>query len=177
MQNLVSAILDVSQLESRQMPVERAPVQLSALVAEVLQLQLSLAEQKQISFENNLSADLPPAWADARLVERVLQNLIGNALKHTPAGGAIRIAAQPTSSAPPMLSVSVSDTGSGIPSEIQGRLFQKFVTGEQKGHGSGLGLAFCRLAVEAHGGRIWAESDSGSGATFTFTLPLYQPGD
>lgn len=177
MQNLVGAILDVSQLESRQMPVERAPVQLSVLVAEVLQLQLSLSEQKQISFENNVSADLPPAWADARLVERVLQNLIGNALKYTPAGGAIRIAAQQTSSTPPMLSVSVSDTGSGIPAEIQGRLFQKFVTGEQKGHGSGLGLAFCRLAVEAHGGRIWAESDSGSGAAFTFTLPLYQPGN
>jgi signal transduction histidine kinase len=72
----------------------------------------------------------------------------------------------------PRLLVSVSDTGSGIPPEIQDRLFQRFIVGQQEGRGSGLGLAFCRMAIEAHGERIWVEDTSERGTTFTFSLPL-----
>jgi signal transduction histidine kinase len=111
------------------------------------------------------------------LVERVLQNLVGNAIKFTPPGGVIRLTAAVTAADPDMLTVSVSNTGSSVPPEIQQRLFQKFVRGDHKEHGSGLGLAFCRLAVEAHGGRIWAESDPGQTTTFHFTLPLHKPGN
>ena len=107
------------------------------------------------------------------LIHRVLQNLIGNAIKFTPAEGAISINAwrDPgrrfrTSSSP------VKDSGVGLPPMLQARLFNKFVTGRVRGRGSGLGLAFCRLVVEAHGGRIWVESTPGNGATFMFTLPI-----
>ena len=75
-------------------------------------------------------------------------------------------------SSQPIVLLSVHDTGTGIPPEIQTQLFQKFVTGRVRGRGSGLGLAFCRLVIEAHNGRIWAESTPGNGATFHFTLPL-----
>jgi signal transduction histidine kinase len=102
---------------------------------------------------------------------RVLHNLIDNAIKFTPLGGTIRISAQQTG-APPQLAVSVSDTGPGIPSVLRERVFQKYVAGRGTGHGSGLGLAFCRLTVEAHGGRIWVDGDGAVGTTVTFTLPL-----
>jgi signal transduction histidine kinase len=129
---------------------------------------------------------LPLAWADAELIERVLQNLIDNAIKFTPTGGVVRVTAKVDTGPPPRvgkelgeraeehprLLVSVSDTGSGIPPEIQGQLFKKFITGAQEGRGNGLGLAFCKMVIEAHGGRIWVERTSESGTTFTFTLPL-----
>ena len=72
----------------------------------------------------------------------------------------------------PIVLISVHDTGPGIPPEIQSQLFHKFVTGSQKGRGSGLGLAFCKLAVEAHGQQIWVDSLPGHGTVFTFTLPI-----
>jgi signal transduction histidine kinase len=102
-----------------------------------------------------------------------LQNLVGNAIKFTPAGGVVSIAAHmsPPSGELPAIWVSVSDTGPGIPPEIQSRLFQKFVTGGQEESGSGLGLAFCKLAVEAHGQRIWIQ-EAARGATLTFSLPV-----
>jgi signal transduction histidine kinase len=82
----------------------------------------------------------------------------------------VSVTAQVMHKANPEIWVSVSDTGSGIPDEIRDRLFQQFVRGRQMGHGSGLGLAFCRLAVEAHGKRIWLESRPGQGTAFTFSL-------
>jgi len=101
-----------------------------------------------------------------------LDNLIGNACKFTPAGGVVRVSARTDPSQRFTLFVSVSDTGPGIPPEIQDRLFQKFVTGQQEGRGNGLGLAFCKMVMEAHGERIWVESTSKNGTTFTLTLPL-----
>jgi signal transduction histidine kinase len=106
------------------------------------------------------------------LVRRVLQNLVGNAVKFTPPGGNVMLSAELTTmiSTQPIVLISVHDTGPGIPPEIQSQLFQKFVTGSQRGRGSGLGLAFCRLAVEAHGQQIWVDSSPGKGTTFTFSL-------
>jgi signal transduction histidine kinase len=102
----------------------------------------------------------------------VLTNLIGNAIKFTPAGGVVRVTARADDSGRSKLLVSVSDTGEGIPPQIQDRLFQKFVVGQQEGRGSGLGLAFCKMVMEAHGERIWVEDTSERGTTFTFSLPL-----
>jgi signal transduction histidine kinase len=172
MLNLVRAILEISQLESRQMPLDHTLVSLADLAADVLDSQLPLAAEKGLHLESDVSPDLPPAWADAAMIERVLQNLVGNAIKFTPAGGVIRVSAAADTTDRSKLFVSVSDTGPGIPPEIQDRLFQKFVTGRQAGRGSGLGLAFCKMAVEAHGERLWVESTSESGTTFTFSLPL-----
>jgi signal transduction histidine kinase/putative methionine-R-sulfoxide reductase with GAF domain len=172
MLGLVRAILEISQLESGQVPLDYALIPLDALVAGVLDSQLPLAVEKGLRLEGDVPPDLPPAWADSTMIERVLQNLIGNAIKFTPTGGAVQVSARVDTSEPSTLRVSVSDTGSGIPSEIQGRLFQRFVTGQQEGRGSGLGLAFCKMVMEAHGKRIWVESTSESGTTFVFTLPL-----
>ncbi len=170
MLKLVSAILDISRLESQQMPLEHTLILLPDLVAGVLETQSVLAIDKGLHLESDVSPTLPPAWADAGLIERVLHNLVGNAIKFTPAGGTVRVTAHPEVSEQSKIRVSVSDTGLGIPAEIQDRLFQKFVTGEQEERGSGLGLAFCRMVIETHDERIWVESTSESGATFSFTL-------
>jgi signal transduction histidine kinase len=118
-------------------------------------------------------SDLPKAWVDAKLTERVLQNLVGNAVKFTPGGGVVRVTAQvDNTEGHPRILVAVSDTGPGIPPQIEDRLFQKFVTGRQEGRGSGLGLTFCKMAIEAHDERIWVESTPDEGTTFFFTLPV-----
>jgi PAS domain S-box-containing protein len=171
MLGLIDSILDVSRLESGQLPLERERVHVAALIAEALQLQRPLAVEKQLRLESDVPPDAPLLLVDARLVVRVLHNLVDNAIKFTPKGGAIHIRAR-LGSSPEQLAVSVSDTGPGIASSLRPRVFQKFVAGRGAGHGSGLGLAFCRLAVEAHGGRIWAEGDEASGTTITFTLPV-----
>jgi signal transduction histidine kinase len=171
MLGLVDSILDVSRLESGRLPLERHPVHLAALVAEALQLQRPLAGEKQLHLESDVPPELPLLFVDARLVVRVLHNLVDNAIKFTPKGGTIQVRAGRGSS-PEQLVVCVSDTGPGIASSLRPRVFQKFVAGRGAAHGSGLGLAFCRLAVEAHGGHIWAEDDHASGTTITFTLPV-----
>lgn len=174
MLGLVNAILDVSRLENGQMPLSYEEVPLNWLTENTVETQLPLAAKKNITVENLVSPELPYIRVDVGLVERVLQNLAGNAIKFTQESGWVRITAETPSSAS-FVSVSVADNGSGIPEEIRGKLFQKFVTGRQKGRGSGLGLAFCRLAIEAHGGQIRVESETGRGTTFTFTLPLATP--
>ncbi len=169
MTTLVNAILDVSRLETKQMPVERRTFALAPLVAETIKTEAVLADKKGLTLENAIAPEVL-IWADSNLIGRVLQNLIDNAIKFTPAGGRVRVASH-VLPGHDTFAVSVSDTGIGIPPELHDRLFQKFVTGQHVERGSGLGLAFCRLAVEAHGGRIWMESEPGQGATFTFILP------
>jgi signal transduction histidine kinase len=171
MLGLVNAILDVSRLESGQMPVSREPLRLRALAAEVMSLQQPLARDKHLVLENCVPDDLPEVPADAGLIRRVLENLVGNAIKFTPEHGCVRLSAAADEGEDQVV-VTVRDSGPGLPPELRGSLFQKFVTGRQGGHGTGLGLAFCKLAVEAHGGRIWVESEPGAGAVFGFTLPL-----
>jgi len=124
---------------------------------------------------------------DEDLVTRVLVNLLDNAIKFSPQGGAVRVTTDGVSATPTFeesseitsqhyISVSVTDTGPGIPEEYREKIFEKFIRIEEqesrRGRGSGLGLTFCKLVVEAHGGRIWVESQMGQGSTFTFTLPV-----
>jgi len=172
MLQLVKAILEISRLESRQMPLDHTLIPLADLVASVLESQLPLAADKGLHLESDVPLTLPPAWADAGLIERVLQNLISNGIKFTPAGGVVRVTARIDTAERPRLLVSVSDTGPGIQPGIRDRLFQKFVTGRHAGRGSGLGLAFCKMVIESHNERIWVESTSKDGTTFAFTLPL-----
>jgi signal transduction histidine kinase len=132
-----------------------------------------VALEKDLELERDVAPDLPGVWVDAKLVERVLQNLVGNAVKFTPGGGVVRVTAQVDAAERcPRILIAVSDTGPGISPGIRDRLFQKFVTGRQEERGSGLGLAFCKMAIEAHDERIWVESTPGEGATFFFTLPV-----
>jgi PAS domain S-box-containing protein len=173
MLHLVNTLLDISRLESRQVPLEGEQVALKVLVNHALSLQQPLALAKQVTIENDLSATLPLVWADPELIERVLQNLINNAIKFTPNAGVIKITAKLDTEAGETLTISVSNSGPGVPPELEGRLFEKFVTGLQRGRGTGLGLAFCRLAVEAHGGHIWLDRNADNLTVFTFSLPLH----
>jgi len=177
---LVSAILDLSRLESGHMPMQPTSVSLTDLISEALSLQDPIAASNDLTLGAHVPSSTPNVWADRELVGRVLQNLVGNATKFTPAGGRIDVSVSPESEQEgdevALLRISVTDTGPGISPELQSSLFQKFVMGDHENHGSGLGLAFCRLAVEAHGGRIWVESQPGEGATFSFTLPIVGKG-
>lgn len=177
MLNLVNAILDISRLESGRMHLNRQPIDIEESIAAALQAQLPLATKKNISLRDDVPPNLPNVWGDPRLVERILQNLVDNALKFTPEGGQIEVTAELAQSKArsdtqdSRLVVSVCDTGPGIPPELTDRMFQKFTTGRHVASGSGLGLTFCKMAIEALGGRIWVESAPGQGARFKFTLP------
>jgi signal transduction histidine kinase len=154
------------------MPLKYEGMAVLDLVTAALAQQQALALEKAITLQSHVLEGLPPARIDRSLVERVLQNLIGNAVKFTPQQGTIRVTADlDPDSYGDWLIFFVYNTGEGIPLDLQERLFDKFTTGTQEGRGSGLGLAFCKMVVEAHGGRIWVESTPGQDATFAFTLP------
>jgi len=164
MRRMVDRILEIDRLERRQFPLtwRCAPVEMAPLIEAVVEQQGLLASAKGLRLESDVPDGLPPAWADAELVGRVLQNLVDNAVKFTPPGGAIRIAVR--------TSESEGRSGCASRSAIQARasprrsadrLFQKFVRGKHMERGSGLGLAFCKLAVEAQGGRIEVQSAPG----------------
>lgn len=168
---LVNSILDVNQIENGTLVLVRSETRLETLVAEAVRWQNPLAKRKQIDLVNQVGEGLPSIFVDARLLGRVLQNLIDNAIKFTPSGGKIQIHAEHEVDTK-QLAVSVSDTGPGIGPEFSGKLFDKYSSANVPERGSGLGLAFCRLVVEAHGGTIQAENRAGWGATLTFRLPL-----
>jgi signal transduction histidine kinase len=117
------------------------------------------------------SDSLPLVDMDSEMIRRVLINMLENAIKYSRSEGNIAVALDRSENS---LRVGVSDNGPGIPKEDQKRIFEKFARMQRKGRpkGLGLGLAFCRLAVEAHGGRIWVESETGQGSTFYFKLPI-----
>jgi len=169
--DLVNAILDISRLESGRMPLTLEAIPVAELIANTLTLQSPLAQEKDIQLTSAIGADLPLVWGDPQLIGRVLQNLVGNALKFTPPGGAVHLQGALLNDGG-KVQIAVSDTGPGIPLAIRDQIFQKFVTGLQEGHGSGLGLAFCKMVLEAHHERLWVESEPGRGATFAFTLSV-----
>jgi signal transduction histidine kinase len=180
MSDLVNNILDMNRLESGQMPLQRESVSLADLVARVLRMQSLLASYKDIRLESDVPPALPDVWADVGLIERVLQNLLRNAIRFTLPGGWVRVTAGWSDGdrdgiASQQAWLSVADSGLSISPELQDRLFQKFAVGQPTERGSDIGLAFCKLAVEAHGGRITADSEPGQGTAFTFTLPIASP--
>jgi signal transduction histidine kinase len=173
MMALVNSILDINRLESGQMPVRPEPFSIAQLVAEQCALQQSLAVQNGVNLTYEASDDWPLAWGDPGLIQRVLQNLIGNALKFTPQDGSVSAQVRLVERGQrPFFQITIRDNGPGIGPDIQDTLFDKFTTGRQKGAGSGLGLAFCKLALNAHEQQIWAANESGGGASFIFTLDL-----
>lgn len=169
MLSMVNEILDINRLESGRLDLAYQAVTFASIINPVLEMQLPLALENNIQVTQDIPPDLPIVRVDAALVERVMQNLIGNAIKFTPSGGTVRIRAEVQND---HLLVSVMDTGAGIPQGLYSRLFQKFSTGDQQQRGSGLGLAFCKMAIEAHRQRIWVADTSPKGTTFQFTLPL-----
>lgn len=172
MESLVTSILDLTKLESGSMPVNCERTNLAQLVESVMMVQATLANTKKIEIVNCVSPEMAYAWADPVLVSRVLQNLFDNAIKFSPEDSQIEVGAN-LDERRQFIIVSVHDHGAGISPELRDRLFQKFVSGSNS---TGIGLAFCRLAVEAHGGRIWVESSPEKGTTFSFSLPIARTG-
>ena len=171
---LVNQILDMNRLESGALPLTRTAVALPGQFQKALDAFSPQIAHKQLQVTCSYPEALPPAYADAELLTRVLQNLLDNSIKFSPRGGQIEISAAP---APPggkatHLLVRITDHGPGIPPGQQLRIFEKYVTAENPARGSGLGLPFCKLVLTAHGERIWVESAPGQGAGFVFTLAL-----
>lgn len=167
---LLNLFLDISRLESGAAPPRREAVALLELAWDTVQEQEAVAREKGIVVELDVPKDFA-VLGDRMLLARVLENLLGNALKFTQAGGQVKIAARAKSEWEAELSV--SDNGPGIPAVDMPFLFERFQRGHSAGKakGSGLGLAFCRAAVRAMGGEIAAESKPGRGAVFVVTLP------
>lgn len=183
MLTLINALLDISELESDHLELVCEAVDVGSLLQESIAQFSSLAASAQVTLETSIARDLPALYVDLSLVVRVLSNLLDNAIKFSPDGGRVRVWARAGGeSAPDHMLIGVSDEGPGIPQEEQDRVFEKFYRGSSVSasrSGSGLGLAFCKLAVEAHGGKIWVESPSnkagiakmGPGSTFVIALP------
>jgi NtrC-family two-component system sensor histidine kinase KinB len=173
--HIVNQLLDISKLESGQVPLQPLPLDVERLFRESQARFTPLATEARIQLDLEIAPDMPPLHADPALISRVLDNLLDNAIKFTPDGGRVRMwARRDPRLAPDGILVGVSDDGPGIAPEARSLLFTKFqqvTTIEGRRSGTGLGLAFCRLAVEAHGGRIWVESEMGRGSTFLMTLP------
>jgi len=174
---MILNILQIGKLEERKMTLKLEPVPLHALVQENVDEMAGLSVRDDIRLENRVQPDLPSLRADRELLSRVIANLLSNAFKHTPSGGRVVVETQQEGEA---VTLMVSDTGEGIPEELQPRIFEKFVAGESDAskrmlYDSGLGLTFCRLAVECHRGKIWLKSKPGEGTTVFISLPLAGP--
>ncbi|MFZ2643878.1 MAG: hybrid sensor histidine kinase/response regulator [Verrucomicrobiia bacterium] len=167
--DMVTTLLDVSRMEAGEMPLNRQACDLAAVAKEVTDSHSVLVGRRQLSIESQ--SEPLSVHADKDILQRVISNLIGNAIKFTPDGGHIRLTISRKDS---MARVAVTDTGPGVPAEYHTRIFEKFgqVDKEARRHSTGLGLTFCKLAVEAHGGSIGIESEVGKGSTFWFALPL-----
>jgi len=173
-QRLVDSLLDLNRLEAGQPVADQKVADPAALVQQALKDVAPAAEGRRQKLASRLPERLPLLWVDADMARRVLVNLIENAVKFTPAEGKIEAGAKQDGE---WMQFWVRDNGPGIPPAEQERIFEKFsrLRGKDKPGGLGVGLAFCRLAVQGHGGRIWVESQDGKGATFRFTLPLATP--
>jgi signal transduction histidine kinase len=173
MDRLIQDLLDVARIEASQLAVEPQAHAVEPLVHEAGELLRPLAAERELQFELSVEPGLEPVLADKERVLQVLTNLVGNAIKFTPAGRSIRLEATAAERA---VRLSVVDQGPGIPHEQLDRLFDAYWQSRRTGReGAGLGLFISRGIVEAHGGRIWAESRPGEGSAFRFTLPVAEP--
>ena len=173
---LINDVLDFSKLESKRMPFNIRLFPLSEVIGDVVGIQGPVAREKGLDLKTDVAADIPPAEFDPDRINQVLSNLVSNAVKFTERGSVIIAARRDDTGG---VIVAVTDTGEGIKEEDIPKLFQNYqqlqrVNRHSEG-GTGLGLAICKQIVEAHGGRIWCESQYGTGTTFAFSLPLTSP--
>ena len=170
---LIEQLLELSRLESGELPLLREETPLAPLVTQVLSEIEVARSDRGVVVESALPTDLPPVDADRERVHQVLFNLVDNAVRFTPSGGAVTVSAQRHNGS---VEIRVADTGVGIPPEHLPRLFERFYRADparsREDGGTGIGLAIARSVVEAHGGHIRAESELGEGSVFTFDLPV-----
>lgn len=168
---MIESLLDIQRLEEGKAVLDRKPTSLHNLLANAAELVQPLANESKQRLKFELDNELPFVSVDSDMILRVVINLMENAIKYTPVGGTIQLGAKRTNDG---ILITVTDSGPGIPQHMQKQIFDKFsrVKYSDVPKGIGLGLAFCRLAVEAHGGHIWVESELGQGAIFCFILPV-----
>jgi two-component system, sensor histidine kinase and response regulator len=166
---MILNLLDISKSEEGRLAVRFAPVEFDALTADIVEAFTIRAQDGRVTFLRDLQVE--SALADDDLLRRVIENLIDNALRHAPAGSTVTISTRPREGA---VDIRIADQGRGIPPDVRDKIFDRFVQGNAEEMltrtGRGLGLAFCRLAVQAHGGSIWVE-DANPGAMFCLRLP------
>ncbi len=172
MHGMILDLLDVAGLEEGRLTLDQEPVPASELIHATLDGLDGLAAQHKVCVEVHTEGRVPDIHGDRSVLTRVLENLLMNAMTHSPSGGVVTVACE---NRPEGVEISVTDQGVGIPEEFRDKVFEKFARLELKGKGvnanRGLGLTFSRLAVEAHGGVIWAENAQAGGASFRMILP------
>jgi signal transduction histidine kinase len=181
MNGIINDLFELSQLDTGHLILKLEPTSIADLISDTLQGFSLRAKEKGVELTGNVEPRLGTVLLAPEKISRVLQNLVENALRHTSSGGSINLQARPSERS---ITVSVCDTGEGIPSADLQRIFERFYRGERsrtresygskagQSAGAGLGLAIAKGLVEAHHGRIWAESEPGKGTTISFSLPL-----
>jgi signal transduction histidine kinase len=172
---LVEDLRMLSLAEAGELHLEVQPVEAGNLVQSVVERVRGAAQEKGVRLASEIGEGVPPVAGDAQRLSQVLFNLLSNAVRHTPEGGQITVSAQQVESS--LVRIAVQDNGEGIPADELAHVFERFYRTEnalsRDTGGSGLGLAIAHSLVEAHGGRIWAESVEGEGSTFAFVLPIF----
>lgn len=175
LQVLIAGILDVAKIEAGEIKFAQEPLEVGEEIEQALSLISYQLRDKNISLDTETPAGLPLVLANRELFRRILINLAGNAVELAPTGSRLAVAAAVSGDADSVI-VSLTDEGPGIPPEYQNLIFDKFFqVSKERRHQKisvGLGLAFCKLAVEAHGGHIWVQSEPGRGSRFSFSLPV-----
>jgi signal transduction histidine kinase len=183
----ISDTLRTMLASTKQPQPQVQPLDLNALVCDLVHLTAPGMSRGNVHVCLDLQGDLPPVLADGNQLQQVFLNLIANAIDAMPAGGELHVRTTiheapgnglgPSSDDPKRcITVSIRDTGQGIPEEYLGRIFDPFFTTKDAGHGMGIGLAVCAQIIHLHGGSIVVQSQPGEGSTFTIGLPIYQEG-
>jgi len=168
---MIQELGELARIESGQTPIQKKPFDIAEVIEQTVGRLSMQADRAGLNMSIDVATSLPHALGDRDRVEQVLVNLLHNAIKFTLPGGRVNTSAKTEGN---VIIVSVTDTGTGIPANDLPRIFERFykIDKARTGGGTGLGLAIAKHIVEAHGGRIWAESVEGKGSTFSFTLPL-----
>ena len=177
MLEMVDSLMDINRAEAGTFVIDAEAMRLPPLIKRVLTNVKPLAVQRGITLAFDSAENLPPVWGDSEILRRVIVNLLDNALKFTPSGGSVSVnatALPATAQHEAGVEITVTDNGPGIPTDMRQRIFDRFVTFNRGGgqvRGTGLGLSFCKLAIESHGGKIWVSESADDGSTFHFSVP------
>lgn len=175
LKKMINNLLDINKMEQGEVVLKKERFSLEALIRNVAGQMDIVAQSQKKNISVEAAGNMPPVTADKHFIGRIVSNLVNNAIKYSPSQGIISVKAffRPDEN---LHVVEVADTGRGIPNEYLDKVFDKFVQVEKKDAkvGHGLGLTFCKMAVEVHGGKIWVESELGKGSTFIFTIPTAQ---